>query len=118
MIELKGIENVRQFLLEIYQLLYDHFGPRHWWPADTAFEMIVGAILTQNVSWKGAAQAIANLKQRGLLEPAALLEAPERELAELIRPARYHNQKARKLKAFCGVLAEEFNNHLSAFLSQ
>jgi endonuclease-3 related protein len=104
--------------MEIYRRLYDHFGPRHWWPADTDFEMIVGAILTQNVAWKGAAQAIASLKARDLLEPGALLLVPDEELAEAVRPARYHNQKAKKLKSFCRVLAEEFNGDLTAFLSQ
>ncbi|MEW6771472.1 MAG: endonuclease III domain-containing protein [Bacillota bacterium] len=109
---------MRELLLEIYQRLYDHFGPRHWWPAETPFEMIVGAILTQNVAWKGAAQAIANLKDRGWLEAERLLEAPEEELAAVLRPARYHFQKAQKLKDFCRVLVEEFGGNLSLFLAQ
>jgi endonuclease-3 related protein len=117
-IDLKGNEKVREVLLEVYRRLYDYFGPRRWWPADSAFEMIVGAILTQNVSWKGAVQAIDNLKQWGWLDLGELLEAPEGELAELIRPARYHNQKARKLKSFCRVVAEEFDSRLDDFLTQ
>lgn len=109
---------MRELLLEIYRRLYDHFGPRHWWPAETPFEMIVGAILTQNVAWKGAAQAIANLKDRGWLEPGRLLGATEEELAAVLRPARYHFQKAQKLKDFCRVLVEEFGGNLSLFLAQ
>lgn len=109
---------MRQLLMEIYARLYNHFGPRHWWPADTAFEMIVGAILTQNVAWKGAAQAITNLKAKGWLELRTLLKAPEGELAEALRPARYHNQKARKLRDFCRVVDEEFHGDLTAFLAQ
>ena len=113
-----GILEMRELLLEIYQRLHDHFGSRHWWPADTPFEMIVGAILTQNVAWKGAAQAIANIKERNWLEPRRLLEAPEDELAVLVRPARYHYQKAQKLKNFCRVVVEEFGGDLKGFLSQ
>lgn len=54
-------------LMDIYSKLYEHFGPRHWWPADCSFEMIIGAILTQNVSWRSVTKAIENLKQEGLL---------------------------------------------------
>ncbi|HAG07497.1 MAG TPA: endonuclease [Peptococcaceae bacterium] len=104
-------------LMDIYYRLYGHFGPRHWWPADTPFEMIVGAILTQNVSWRSAAAAIENLKDAGLLSPAALLSLPEEQLAKLVRPARYYVQKARKLHAFCRVLQEEFGGDLQAFLA-
>lgn len=118
MVELSLEKDMREFLLQIYRRLYGRFGPRHWWPADTPFEMIIGAILTQNVAWKGAAQAIANLKSRGWLENGRLLEAPDEELAALIRPARYHFQKAQKLKAFCRVLAGEFGGDLTALLAQ
>ncbi|MEW6573814.1 MAG: endonuclease III domain-containing protein [Bacillota bacterium] len=111
-------KDMRDHLLDIYLGLLGHFGPRHWWPADTPFEMITGAILTQNVSWKGAAQAIGNLKERGWLEPGGILRAPEQELAEILRPARYHFQKAQKLKEFCRVLTDEYGGDLTAFLSQ
>jgi len=106
-----------EVLMDIYYRLYSHFGPRHWWPADTPFEMIVGAILTQNVSWQSAAAAIENLKAAGLLSPAALLSLPEEDLAKLVRPARYYVQKARKLHAFCRVLEEECGGDLQAFLA-
>lgn len=107
---------MREFLLTVYERLYAHFGPRYWWPAETPFEMIVGAILTQNVAWKGAAQAIANLKEKGWLAPRALLEAPEEELAALVRPARYHRQKAQRLKDFCRVVVEECGGDLEVLL--
>lgn len=103
--------------MDIFYRLYHHFGPRHWWPADTPFEVIVGAILTQNVTWKSAAAAIENLKAAGVLSPTALLSLPEEELADLVRPARYYIQKARKLHAFCRVLAEEFGGDLDALLA-
>lgn len=109
--------DVRAQLMEIYERLYDHFGPRHWWPADTPFEVIVGAILTQNVSWRSAAAAIANIKEAGLLSPEGLLSCSQEELAALVRPARYHNQKAKKLQSFCRVVVEEFGGELEAFLA-
>ncbi len=105
-------------LREIYERLYQYFGPRHWWPADTPFEVIVGAILTQNVAWRSAAAAIENLKMANLLSPEAILSCPEEELASLVRPARYHFQKAKKLRAFCGVIVNDFRGDLDAFLGQ
>ncbi len=104
--------------MEIYNKLFEHFGPRHWWPADTAFEMVMGAILTQNVSWRSAATAIENLKQDGILSLEGILSCDPADLAVLVRPARYHNQKAKKLQSFCRVIAAEFGGDLEAFLSQ
>lgn len=104
-------------LMEIYNKLFDYFGPRHWWPADTSFEMIVGAILTQNVSWRSAAAAIDNLKREGILSIEGILSCDPVSLAALVRPARYHNQKAKKLQSFCYVVAEEFRGDLDSFLS-
>lgn len=104
-------------LLEIYNRLYSYFGPRHWWPADTPFEVIVGAILTQNVSWRSAAAAVANIKERGLLSLEGLLSCPRQDLAALVRPARYHNQKAKKLQSFCQVVVEEYGGDLEALLA-
>lgn len=105
-------------LMEIYKRLYRHFGPRRWWPARTPFEVIVGAILTQNVGWRSAAIAIRNLKEADLLSLIGLLSCEESELAKLLRPARYHVQKARKLRAFCEVVEDEYGGDLGAFLSQ
>ncbi len=104
-------------LMEIYKKLFEHFGPRHWWPADSPFEMIMGAILTQNVSWSSAATAIESLKNEGILSIEGILSCDPENLASLIRPARYHNQKAKKLQSFCQVAAEEFGGDLDAFLS-
>lgn len=113
-----GELRVREQLMEIYHRLYRHFGPRHWWPAETPFEVIVGAILTQNVSWRSAAAAIKNLKEADLLSLPGILSCEEAELAALVRPARYHFQKAKKLQAFCQVVQEEYRGDLEAFLSQ
>ncbi|MGI5926867.1 MAG: endonuclease III domain-containing protein [Thermacetogeniaceae bacterium] len=104
-------------LMEIYNKLFEYFGPRHWWPADTALEMIIGAILTQNVSWRSAAAAIDNLKREGILSIEGILSCDPVSLAALVRPARYHNQKAKKLQSFCHVIAEEFGGELAFLLS-
>ncbi|MDA0988566.1 MAG: hypothetical protein O2783_05465 [Chloroflexi bacterium] len=95
-------------LLDIYKRLFREYGPQHWWPGDGAFEVIVGAILTQATSWNGVDKAIANLKTKGLLEPAALRAVNQQELARLIRPSVYFNAKAQKLKTFVQHLWEHY----------
>ena len=85
-------------LLRLYECLLAHFGPRHWWPGETPWEIAVGAVLTQNTNWRNVERAIAGLKQDGLLADAdAIAGASEAELARCIRPAGYYNLKARRL---------------------
>lgn len=81
---------------ELYRQLLEAYGPQHWWPAQTEYEMMVGAILTQNISWKRVEQAIANLGER--LNPEYILTAPDEEIIEAIRPAGYFTAKTRYLK--------------------
>ena len=95
---------VGKLLQELYDKLWQAFGPQGWWPGETPFEVAVGAILTQNTNWGNVARAIAALKDRDLLEPQALHDLPEAELAQLIRPAGYYNLKARRLKNFLALL--------------
>lgn len=97
----------RHDLSEYYRLLRRHFGPQHWWPGKTPFEVCVGAILTQNTAWSNVEKAIANLKRAGALSPRVLYRLHEREIARLVRPSGYFNVKARRLKAFVAFLAEE-----------
>lgn len=104
---------IREQLLEIYRLLFDRFGPQHWWPGDTQFEIIIGAILTQNTSWKNVEKAIANLKTANLMTPDALHRLTHEQLAELVRPAGYFNIKARRLKHFLDWLFENYAGQLS-----
>jgi endonuclease-3 related protein len=85
-------------LSEIYQRLYDHFGPQHWWPGETPLEIMVGAVLTQNTNWQNVEKAIANLKNGGLLSLPALAEIPIDTLAQHIWPSGYYNLKAKRLK--------------------
>ncbi len=89
---------MNKLLLEIYSALLDHFGPQHWWPGDTPFEILVGAVLTQNTSWTNVSRAIDNLKQDNLLSVEALYNLPLEILAEKIRPSGYYNLKAKRLK--------------------
>lgn len=87
-------------LESIYKKLYACFGPQHWWPADSAFEVMVGSILTQNTNWLNVEKAINNLKKKKLLEPHKLYKLAPKKLASLIRPAGYYNIKAKRLKEF------------------
>jgi endonuclease-3 related protein len=95
-------------LLTIYNKLFKVFGSRYWWPADTAEEVIFGAILTQNITWKNAEQAIAALKAHGTLSFKAVAAMGDKKLAELIRPARFLNQKAKALKVFAEYVGKNY----------
>jgi endonuclease-3 related protein len=100
-------------LAEIYQLLFERFGPQNWWPGETQFEIIVGAILTQNTNWTNVEKAIANLKSAQLLNPEGLHRLDHAQLAELIRPAGYFNVKAKRLKSFLTWLFENYDGELA-----
>lgn len=104
----------REKLLEIYNRLSRHYGPQHWWPGETQFEIIVGAILTQNTNWTNVEKAIANLKQDGPLNPERLHQLPQEQLAQLIRPAGYFNIKAHRLKCFLDWLFEKHDGQLES----
>lgn len=97
----------------IYRKLYSCFGAQHWWPAQSPFEVIVGAILTQNTNWANVEKAIANLKQRRALTPKALYGLTQRQLAELIRPAGYYNVKAKRLREFLKFLFKEYRGSVA-----
>ena len=105
-------------LMDIYNRLYRRYGPQRWWPGDGAFEVIIGAILTQSASWTNVDKALDNLKTKGILEPAALRMIPLEELASLIRPSVYFNAKALKIKAFVERLGERYNDDLDAMFRQ
>jgi endonuclease-3 related protein len=87
-------------LIRIYKMLREHFGPGNWWPGETPFEVMVGAILTQSAAWTNVEKAISNLKDADALDPYAISKMDIRKLRRLIRPCGYYNQKAKKLKAF------------------
>lgn len=85
----------------VYRRLFKHHGPQHWWPGDTPFEVMVGAVLTQNTSWRNVERAIDNLKQADALSAEAIVAASADTLAAWLRPSGYFNLKARRLKSFC-----------------
>jgi endonuclease-3 related protein len=104
---------ITEQLTEIYQLLFDRFGPQSWWPGETPFEIITGAILTQNTNWANVEKAIANLKSAHLLTPEKLYHLNVSELAELIRPAGYYNIKSKRLKSFLYWLFRNYDGRLA-----
>jgi endonuclease-3 related protein len=101
-------ERIRKF----YQALHKKFGPQGWWPGETALECILGAVLTQSTSWKNVEKAIDNLKRENLISIERLNLINADELALLIRPSGYYNQKAIKIKNFISFLVDEFSGSL------
>jgi len=109
MIMNKGLSNT---LKKSYNKLLRAFGPQHWWPGDTPFEVIVGAILTQNTAWTNVEKAIHNLKKAKLLTPGKLHDLSQDEIAKYIRPAGYFNIKAKRLKHFLNYLFDNYGGNL------
>lgn len=105
-------------LRAVYDLLYTRYGPQGWWPAETPFEMIMGAILVQSTAWANAAKALAALRNANLLHPTALARLSETEIGELVRSSGFYTVKARRLKAFLDHLMERHGGDLEAMLSQ
>lgn len=102
-----------QKVQQIYKLLFERFGPQHWWPGDTKDEIIVGAILTQNTNWQNVEKAIGNLKKASLMSLDKLYSIEQSQLAELIRPAGYYNIKAKRLRNFLNWFFENYNGSLA-----
>jgi endonuclease-3 related protein len=103
---------LKKALQTIYRKLFSAFGPQGWWPAQGAFEVIVGAILTQNTNWKNVERAIKNLRKEGVLNYRSLRGMPKKRLARIIKPAGYFNIKADRLKAFLNFLFHDYNGSL------
>jgi endonuclease-3 related protein len=109
--------NTADRLQAIYGRLGAAYGPQHWWPADSPWEVIVGAILTQSAAWTNVEKAIANLKAAGLLSPAGIHAASQDDLARLIYPSGYYHAKARKLKAFAQRLHDTYRGQLETLFA-
>ena len=88
-------------LQQTYDSLYRHYGPQHWWPGETAFEVMVGSVLTQNTAWTNVEKAIANLKRADLMMAEKIVTTKHDKLASLLRPSGYFNIKAKRLRNFC-----------------
>jgi endonuclease-3 related protein len=101
-------------LQSAYDRMFAAFGPQHWWPGDGPFEVMVGAVLTQNTSWKNVERAIDNLREAGVMDARALYELPIDELAELVRPAGYFRIKAKRLRALVAFVVERYDGSLEA----
>jgi len=110
---LEGRGGTTARLMDLYDRLLAHFGPLHWWPAETPFEVIVGAVLTQNTAWTNVEKAIATLKSMGPLEREALLAMPPDQLAQAIRSSGYYNLKAARLRAVLSWLGEDWEEQLA-----
>lgn len=104
--------------LQLYNRLYDTYGPQHWWPGDTALEISIGAILTQSTAWRNVEKAIAQLKQHACLSTQALLEIPREQLEALIRPCGYYRAKAQKLWLFLTHLQTHHSGDIPHLLAQ
>ena len=98
----------RRRLRSLYQHLFRYFGPQRWWPARSRFEVIVGAILTQNTAWTNVEKAIGAMRAARLLHPRGIDDAPQERLAQIIRPAGYYNMKAERLKQFTRFLLTRY----------
>ncbi|MEM3219771.1 MAG: endonuclease III domain-containing protein [Thermoplasmata archaeon] len=99
-----------ELLREIYRRLLEYYGPQHWWPGDSTFEIIVGAILTQNTSWKNVEKSIKKLKSEGLLNFDSLLNLKIDDLELMIKHSGFYRQKANRIKEFLNKVKENFSD--------
>lgn len=95
-----------------------HYGPTHWWPGDTPFEIAVGAVLTQNTAWTNVEKAIINLKRENLLSPRAILECPLDDLHLALTPSGYFRIKAQRLRSFCDYLMTRYDGSMACMSQQ
>jgi endonuclease III related protein len=105
-------------LRRYYRRLLNAYGPQDWWPAESRFEVIIGAILTQNTAWKNVERAIVNLKREDLASPEALRHVSVRRLAAVIRPSGYFNIKADRLKSFVRFLMDQYGGDLNRMFEE
>jgi endonuclease-3 related protein len=105
-------------VLQYYRALYRLWGPQHWWPAETQFEVIVGAYLTQNTAWTNVELALANLRKARVLNVEGIRKVSLRRLERLIRPSGYFRQKAARLKTFVRFLDENYGGSLDQLFAQ
>ena len=111
-------DQTRDLLQEVYRRLFDRYGPQGWWPAESRFEVIVGAILTQSTAWVNVEKALASMRAAGCWSFEALLSTPEADLATVVRSSGYYNAKARKLQAFARHLLNHYDGDLDRLFDQ
>ena len=105
-------------LAALYRRLYEAYGPQRWWPGDSPFEVIVGAILTQSTAWVNVEKALGDMRTAGCWSFEAISELPQPELAAIIRSSGYYNAKARKLQAFANHVLERHGGSLDVMFAQ
>jgi endonuclease-3 related protein len=103
---------MKTILMKIYRTLFKAYGPRHWWPGETPFEVMVGAILTQNTSWGNVEKAIQKLKGKRVLNPEGIYYLKKSQLASLIKSSGYYRIKADRLKSFVDFLFDEYEGDI------
>jgi endonuclease-3 related protein len=103
--------------LDVYSLLYDHFGPRNWWPAETPFEVMVGAVLTQNTNWSNVQKAIDRLRSENLLSYESLSQLRAEEIAPLITSSGYYNLKAARLRNLLNMVEDKYDGEFELLLN-
>jgi endonuclease-3 related protein len=111
------MEPVAISLPTVFDRLLKCFGPQSWWPADDRFEMMVGAVLTQNTAWRNVEMSIAALRRADVLSPQALWRLPESQLQTLIRSSGFFQRKSRCLKNLARVICGPYRGRIDAFLS-
>ena len=103
---------------QVYDLLYERYGPQGWWPAKTKIEVVLGAILVQSTAWGNAAKALDAIREAGVLDVVALARLPEGEIAELVRSSGFYTVKGRRVKVFVEHVMEQHGGDLDAMLDQ
>jgi endonuclease III related protein len=111
-------KNAEQEIRNYYRTLFDAWGPQHWWPAESAFEVIVGAYMTQNTAWTNVEKAMENLRIAGILNVEGIRRIRLQKLEQLIRPAGYFRQKAKRLKLFVQFLDRQYEGSLAKMSAQ
>lgn len=99
-------------LRAVFDRLLERYGPQHWWPGDSPFEVMIGAVLTQNTSWTNVEKAMARLREEDLLDPGRLYGFPVSQLSILVRSSGYYNQKARRLKDLAAFVMERYGGDI------
>lgn len=104
--------------MSIYDAMLERYGPQGWWPSETATECVVGAILTQNTAWANVEKAVARMKAGMEVSVRGIEETPLRELARMIRPSGFFNQKARRLKIFARFVTDNYGGSIGKLLAE
>jgi endonuclease III related protein len=106
------MKNIQQRLLDIFDKLLNAFGKRNWWPGETELEIIIGAVLTQNTSWKNVEKAIENLKRHNSLDTDSLYKMDREKLAAIIKPSGFYNIKTSRLKNIINVIHNYYSSNI------